>query len=93
MLYREPRMTRLDRQLAGCGFAGDAEAFRITLVELLVGLFPGCTDEDVLCEPINKAIPYCEAVRAKFDCSFPDRLILKTLLNTRKASCRPKTGE
>lgn len=77
---------RLEKQLQACGYSGDPEVFRSLLPELLGQLFPGATDEDVLCSPREKAIPYCEAVRARCACGLSDTLILKTLLNTRKAS-------
>jgi hypothetical protein len=79
---------RLEKQLKACGFRGSVEEFTKVLPNLLEQLFPGCTDEEVLCDPRAKAIPYCDAVRARFDFDFPESLILKTLINTRKAGRR-----
>jgi hypothetical protein len=79
---------RLPNRLRTCGYEGDPTVFERTLPELLRRLFPGITDEGLLCSPRERAIPYCEAVRAHFQFDFPEDLILKTLVNTRKASRR-----
>jgi hypothetical protein len=92
MMWREHRLKgwtmRLEYQLTACGYEGDPELFRRQLPELLGQLFPGATDEELLCSPREKAIPYCEAVRTHFQFNFPDGLILKALINTRKAGRR-----
>jgi hypothetical protein len=79
---------RLSQQLQACGYDGDPVEFANTLPRLLEELFPGETDEGLMCDPQGKAIPYCETVRSRFHVNFPDTLILRTLTNTRKASRR-----
>jgi hypothetical protein len=79
---------RLEQQLRVCGYEGDPKEFSSTLPRLLHQLYPGCTDETVLCEPQSKAIPFVEAVRAHFQCDLPESVVLKALINSRKANRR-----
>ena len=78
----------LSNRLKACGFDGDAEAFRRTIIAEFDRLFPVDTDETVLCNPSTKAVPFCEAVCGRLQFRFPEDVVLATLINERKASRR-----
>jgi len=77
---------RLESRLRSCGYRGDASFFRQVVLDQFRELFPGETDEAVLCNPSAKALPYCESVRKRCEFPFPEDLILSTLINARKRS-------
>ncbi len=76
---------KLDNELTRCGCHLSAPAFRHRLEELKAATSPSWTVDDLVCHP-NDAIAYCDHVRADMGCSnLEDFLILKTLMNNRKA--------
>jgi hypothetical protein len=77
---------RLEARLKKCGYCGDSSFFRQVVQDQFRKLFPDETDEAVLCNPSTKALPYCESVRQCCEFSFPEDLILSTLINERKRS-------
>ncbi len=83
---------RLVTELKQCGFSGECEEFRRVVLGTFESLFPGETDEEVLCHPTSKAVKLCGAVRGYFHHDFPENLILKTLINSRKGSRRSYQG-
>lgn len=79
-------MGRLEDELSGYNIKGGAEKFREVIADVKNGMCRNWTDEDLLCHPVD-AIRFCAAVCGKLRCfDLPDDLILRTLLNMRKAS-------
>lgn len=79
---------RLEKTLKACGFNGDPAEFRSFVRRQFQVLFPQDTDEDVLCSPSTKALPLCKAIRQHYRLDFPEAVVLKTLINERKAGRR-----
>ncbi len=79
---------RLTKALKQCGFQGEPDEIRTIILEQFQSLFPGETYEDVLFHPSTKALALCDAVRRHFRVDFPEDLVLRTLINSRKASQR-----
>lgn len=76
---------KLETQLKECGCTVSAAEFRDRIDELRAVMFPNWTADDLVCHP-RDATTYCERVRTQIGCGrLDDFLILKTLLNVRKA--------
>ena len=75
----------LINELEACGFERGEEKFRKVVMSAFAQLHGNWTDEDLLCSP-RDALHYCNTVRLDAGApDAPDRLILRTLTNCRKA--------
>ena len=80
---------RLETQLKHLGFPGTADRFRNIVRQRYLAMFPFASDEEVLTSPTAMALPLVESVRQDVGLDLPEDLILKTLINERKAGrCR-----
>jgi transcriptional regulator with XRE-family HTH domain len=80
---RMPR--KLETELKECGCSLDVTGFRERIDELRVLMFPNWTADDLVCHP-RDACNYCDKVRSAIGCDkLEDFVILKALLNIRKA--------
>ena len=83
-----PRSTRMARKLeveltnAGCSL--DPKRFIELLEERHASMHPGWTVDDLVCHP-DEAKAYCERVRSELGAPVPDHVILRRLMNARKA--------
>lgn len=79
------RMTRkLETELTEVGCAMDAAMFRELVAERHAAMHPVWTEDELTCHP-DEAKAFCGAIRNEVDAQVPDHIILRTLLNVRKA--------
>ena len=82
---RRKRMARrLETELAECRCSMDANMFRDLVVVRHKDLHPSWTEDDLVCHP-DEAKSFCQVIRAEVSADVPEHVILKTLLNARKA--------
>jgi hypothetical protein len=62
----------------------DPKMFRELIVKRHGIMHPDWTEDDLVCHP-DEAKKYCEVVRAEVGSPVPDHVILRALLNARKA--------
>jgi hypothetical protein len=83
-----PRRKRVARKLevelrdAGCSL--DPKRFIKLLEERHVAMHPEWTVDDLVCHP-DQAKTYCEQIRSEVGAPVPDHVILRRLMNARKA--------
>jgi transcriptional regulator with XRE-family HTH domain len=83
-----PRRRRMSRKLeteledAKCGM--DARMFRELVVERHAVMHPSWTEDDLVCHP-DDAKAFCGTIRSEVSADIPDHVILKALINARKA--------
>jgi hypothetical protein len=75
---------RLEIELAECGCEMDAKMFRELVVERHRVMHPNWTEDDLVCHP-DEAKNYCAVIRSEVGAPVPDHVILRSLLNARKA--------
>jgi hypothetical protein len=80
----KPMAKRLETELAECGCGMDAKMFRELVVERHAVMHPTWTQDDLVCHP-DDAKNFCDVIRGEVRADVPDHVILKTLLNARKA--------
>lgn len=79
------RMARkLETELNECGCSMDAKMFRDLVVERHGTMHRSWTEDDLVCHP-DEAKAFCQAIRSEVGAEVPDPVILRTLLNARKA--------
>lgn len=77
-------MIQLKDELAACDCKLDADAYRETLANVFANMFPGWTDEEMLCDEFAPR-RFVEAIRRKTKApDLPHSLVLRSLLNIRK---------
>ena len=82
---RRKRVARkLESELAEVGCDMDPKMFRELLEERHVTMHPNWTVDDLVCHP-DEAKLYCEQIRVEVGAPVPDHVILRTLMNARKA--------
>ena len=80
---------RLDGELKYYGCTIAVDTFKERLVDLLIRDFPETTIDGLVCEPANSS-EYCHIVRDDIECELlPDKVILKALMNIRRAKQCP----
>lgn len=78
----------LGAELKAIGCSLDVTEFRRRVIDILENHFAGFTDEQLLCRP-RDSMHFCNLMRQEPTCAdAPDDLILRTLVNTRKAGLR-----
>jgi hypothetical protein len=75
---------RLETELAECGCSMDAKMFRDLVVERHGRMHTSWTEDDLVCHP-DEAKAFCQTIRSEVGAEVPDHVILRTLLNARKA--------
>jgi hypothetical protein len=76
---------RLEAELEECGCSLTPAQFRDLLEELKAATSPSWTSDDLVCHP-DEAKAFCEMIRTETNCPrMSDFLILRTLINARKA--------
>lgn len=79
------RMARkLEIELKQCGCEMDARMFRELVVQRHGTMHGSWTEDDLVCHP-DEAKAFCQAIRSEVGAEVPDHVILRTLLNARKA--------
>lgn len=79
------RMARkLETELREHGCAMDAKMFRESVVKRHRVIHPSWTEDDLVCHP-DEAKMFCQTIRREVGEEIPDYVILRTLLNARKA--------
>lgn len=87
LIHRDQRM-QLSTELIAYGIAETPAAFRDRLIDKLCKSFPGRSIDSVVCCP-RDALRYCEMIRKDVTSNPPDVVILKTLMNIRRAKSCP----
>ncbi|MGH7173395.1 MAG: hypothetical protein ACRELF_03665 [Gemmataceae bacterium] len=75
---------RLETELKECGCSMDAKLFRDLVVERRATMHRSWTEDDLVCHP-DEAKAFCQAIRSEVGTEVPDHVILRALLNARKA--------
>ena len=75
---------RLETELAECNCSMDAKMFRDLVVDRHKDMHPSWTEDDLVCHP-DEAKAFCQVIRADVSADVAEHVILKTLLNARKA--------
>lgn len=75
---------KLETELREYGCAMDAKMFRDLVVERHSAMHPSWTEDDLVCHP-DEAKVFCQTIRVEVGAEVPDYVILRTLLNARKA--------
>lgn len=82
---RRKRVTRkLKTELEEAGCEMDPKMFRDLLEERHATMHPNWTVDDLVCHP-NAAVAYCDQIRSEVGAPVPDHVILRRLMNARKA--------
>jgi hypothetical protein len=85
LTVRRKRVARkLEVELADAGCSLDPKRFIEILEERHGSMHPNWTVDDLVCHP-DEAKMYCEQIRAKVGAPVPDHVILRRLMNARKA--------
>ncbi len=80
------RRTVLKTALRKAGCELHPDTYKELLVDCLADMYKGQTIDELVCHP-NEAIAFCGYVRRKASCqALPDTLILRPLMNVRKAA-------
>ena len=75
---------KLEAELQDAKCSMDAKMFRELVVERHPVMHPSWTEDDLVCHP-TEARNFCEVVRTEVSAAVPDHVILRSLLNARKA--------
>lgn len=76
---------KLEKELEDCGCSLTPQQFRDLLEERKMQTSPAWTCDDLVCHP-DEAKAFCNMIRAETNCpKLSDFLILRTLINARKA--------
>jgi hypothetical protein len=83
--HKGKRMARrLETELKECGCSMDAKMFRDLVEERHSTMHRSWTEDDLVCHP-DEAKVFCQVIRNEVGAEVPDHVILRTLLNARKA--------
>jgi hypothetical protein len=75
---------KLETELAEAGSDMDPKMFTELLEERHAAMHPNWTVDDLVCHP-DEAKAYCEQIRSEVGAPVPDDVILRRLMNARKA--------
>jgi hypothetical protein len=75
---------KLEAELADAGCSLDPKKFTELLEERHASMHASWTVDDLVCHP-NEAKAYCERIRSEVGAPVPDHVILRRLMNARKA--------
>lgn len=75
---------KLEVELTDAGCSLDPKSFIAILEERHATMHPGWTVDDLVCHP-DQAKTYCEQIRSAVGAPVPDHVILRRLMNARKA--------
>lgn len=82
---KRKRMSRkLETELSDCGCEMDPKMFRDLVAERHVTMHPAWTEDELACHP-DEAKEFCGVIRSEVGAIVPDHVILRTLINARKA--------
>ena len=76
---------KLEAELAEVGCHMDPKMFRDLIVERHGEMHRSWTIDDLVCHP-DEAKAYCNQIRAEVGAPVPDHVILRSLMNARKAN-------
>lgn len=79
---------RLATELIAYGCSETPQAFRELLIATLLNEFPERSIDSLVCRPPD-ALTYCNKIRKAISSNPPDVVILKTLMNIRRAKSSP----
>ena len=75
---------KLETALEECGCEMDAKMFKELVTERHATMHRSWTEDDLVCHP-QEASQFCDVIRREIGANIPDDVILRTLLNARKA--------
>lgn len=75
---------KLEIELKDAGCALDPKRFIELLEERHASMYPDWTVDDLVCHP-DQAKSFCEQIRSELGAPVPDYVILRRLMNARKA--------
>jgi len=75
---------KIEAELADAGCSVDPKRFIELLEERPASMHSDWTVDDLVCHP-DQAKMYCEQIRLEFGAPVPDHVILRRLMNARKA--------
>lgn len=75
---------KLEAELAAAGCSLDPKRFIELLEERHASMHANWTVDDLVCHP-DEAKAYCEQIRSEVGAPVPDHVILRRLMNARKA--------
>jgi hypothetical protein len=85
LTHRRKRVARkLEVELRNAGCSLDPKRFIELLEERHASMHPDWTVDDLVCHP-DQARTYCEQIRSEVGAPVPDHVILRRLMNARKA--------
>ena len=75
---------KIEVELTNAGCSLDPKRFIEILEERHASMHPDWTVDDLVCNP-DQAKAYCEQIRSEVGAPVPDHVILRRLMNARKA--------